>query len=231
MLYVNNLAKEFVMHIRDGLKIEGFKDVSFHVPEGTMLAITGTSGIGKSTLLKCIYRTYVPTNGSILYSARNGAKVDLASADDQTMLKLRKNEIGYVSQFLHVIPRVSALDILSGRLEKQTNSKKEAEDMACEYLEKVGISKNLWNMYPSTFSGGEKQRLNILLALASSPRILLLDEPTASLDAKSKDIILEIILETKKKGTTMVGVFHDYEAIKVLADSRYDLRMNELVAV
>jgi alpha-D-ribose 1-methylphosphonate 5-triphosphate synthase subunit PhnL len=231
MLNVNGLSKEFVMHIREGLRIDGFTDVSFSACTGKLLAITGASGIGKSTLLKCIYRTYRPTAGSIVYTAADGTKIDLASADDQVILRLRKNEIGYVSQFLHVIPRVPALSILTGRLCQGMKFENQAEEAAKYYLDKVGISKNLWNMYPSTFSGGEKQRLNILLALAAKPRILLLDEPTASLDANSKEIILELILETKKNGITMIGVFHDKDAIKVLADSRYDMRKNELVAV
>jgi len=107
----------------------------------------------------------------------------------------------------------------------------EAKETAEGYLDKVGINKNLWGMCPSTFSGGEKQRLNILLALASKPRLLLLDEPTASLDSNSKEIIMELILDAKKMGTTMIGVFHDQEAIKCLSDNRYDMRMNQLVAV
>jgi alpha-D-ribose 1-methylphosphonate 5-triphosphate synthase subunit PhnL len=231
MLKVNKLGKEFKMHIRDGLVIEGFSDVTFTAHEGKLLAITGASGIGKSTLLKCIYRTYKPTEGSVIYSKKDGTEVNLAKADDQTILKLRKNEIGYISQFLNVIPRVSALEILTNRLSAKSLSETEARKMAEYYLNKVGISKTLWNMYPSTFSGGEKQRLNILLALAAKPKLLLLDEPTASLDVNSKEIIFELILDAKKSGTTMVGVFHDKDAIKALADCRFDMFENKLVAV
>jgi len=231
MLKIDGLSKEFKMHIRDGLIIEGFNDVSFTACAGKLLAITGASGIGKSTLLKCIYRTYKPSKGSVIYISRDGSRHNLATADDQTILHLRKTELGYVSQFLHVIPRVSAIDILTSRLISKTVLLKEAKESAEGYLERVGININLWNMYPSTFSGGEKQRLNILLALASKPRILLLDEPTASLDSNSKEIIMELILDAKKTGTTMIGVFHDQEAIKYLSDSRYDMRMNKLVAV
>lgn len=231
MLKVEGLGKEFKMHIRDGLVIEGFSDVSFTASAGKLLAITGASGIGKSTLLKCIYRTYISTKGSIIYHSRDGARYDLAAEDDQTVLKLRKTEIGYISQFLHVIPRISALDILTQKLAGNAIPLGEAKEQARYYLDKVGISTQLWDMYPSTFSGGEKQRLNILLALAAKPRLLLLDEPTASLDVASKDTIMELIRETKKKGTAMVGVFHDKDAIKALADSRYDMRKNQLVAV
>jgi alpha-D-ribose 1-methylphosphonate 5-triphosphate synthase subunit PhnL len=231
MLKVEGLSKEFKMHIRDGLIIEGFNEVSFTACSGKLLAITGASGIGKSTLLKCIYRTYKPSKGSVIYLSGDGSRYDLATAEDQTILRLRKTEMGYVSQFLHVIPRVSAIDILTNRLLSKNILPGEAKDTAEGYLEKVGINKALWNMYPSTFSGGEKQRLNILLALASKPRLLLLDEPTASLDSNSKEIILELILDAKKMGMTMIGVFHDQDAIKFLSDSRYDMRINQLVAV
>lgn len=230
MLKVSGLSKEFKIHIRGGLVIEGFNDVSFTACAGKLLAVTGTSGIGKSTLLKCIYRTYKPTKGSVIYLKSDGTKVDLAAEDDQTILRLRKTELGYVSQFLHVIPRVSALEILRDKLLTKGVLPKEAKELSEYYLEKVGIDSNLWDMYPSTFSGGEKQRLNILLALAAKPRLLLLDEPTASLDVNSKDKILELILDTKKMGTTMIGVFHDKDAINVLADSRYDMMKNQLVA-
>jgi len=231
MLKAEGLSKEFKMHVRNGLVIEGINDVSFTACAGKLLAVTGASGIGKSTLLKCIYRTYKPTKGTVIYLTNDGTKVNLAAADDQTILKLRKTELGYVSQFLRVIPRVSALEILTRRFLTRIPSEREAGEMAAFYLNKVRINKNLWDMYPSTFSGGEKQRLNILLALAASPRVLLLDEPTASLDANSKEIIYELILEAKKKGTTMIGVFHDKEAIRALADSRYDMWKNRLVAV
>lgn len=223
MLTVENLSKSFTMHIRDGLVINGFSNVSFSVSAGTILAITGASGIGKSSILKCIYRTYKPTSGSIRYTGKDNDEYDFVRENDLTMISLRRSELGYVSQFFHVIPRVSVIDILRHRYMKRGLSEREATDVSSERLEKVGISKGLWDMYPSTFSGGEKQRVNVLLALASEPRLLLLDEPTASLDESSKRIILELLLEAKTGGTTMIGVFHDQEAIVALADSQYKM--------
>lgn len=221
MLKVDKLSKSFTMHIRDGLVIDGFRDVSFSVSPGTILAITGASGIGKSSILKCVYRTYKPTSGSIRYTAEDNSTYDFVAEDDLTMINLRKRELGYVSQFFHVIPRIAVLDVLRHRYIKRGLSESDALNVSRERLDKVGISRGLWNMYPSTFSGGEKQRVNILLALASEPRLLLVDEPTASLDDKSKRIILELLLEAKKRGTTMIGVFHDQESIQTLADQRY----------
>ncbi|MEW9121509.1 MAG: ATP-binding cassette domain-containing protein [Thermotaleaceae bacterium] len=231
MLRVAGLSKKFIVHVRNGLVIDGIQDISFTAMRGKLLAITGASGIGKSTLLKCIYRTYKPTGGIVWYTSAAGNTINLANAEEQEILDLRRNEIGYVSQFLQVIPRVAALDILTSALTRVEDSNKMAKEKAQYLLEQVGIHKNLWSMYPSTFSGGEKQRLNILLALAGKPRLLLLDEPTASLDFKSKEIIMELINDTKKKGTTMVGVFHDKDAIKSLADNRFDIEKNQSTAV
>lgn len=224
MLKVNNLGKDFKIHIREGLVIDGFKQVNFQVKEGTLLAITGESGAGKSSLLKCIYKTYLATTGEVLYRCRDGSVIDILKASDQEMLMLRKTELGYVSQFLHVIPRISAKNLLKDKIYQFSGDEVQAESEAEDLLKKVRINENLWNMYPSTFSGGEKQRLNILLALAAKPRFLLLDEPTASLDPNSKNIIHEMILDAKEKGTTMIGVFHDKEDVRKLADDELKLR-------
>lgn len=223
MLKVEHLTKNFTMHIRNGVILPSFKDVSFEVNPGSLLAITGPSGIGKSSLLKCIYRTYIPTDGSILYEDSNGNKIDLANACDRDIIKLRQQEIGYVSQFFHVLPRVAAKDILMEPLIERGISKEDAEEKAIELLTYAGLGKNLWNMYPSTFSGGEKQRLNILHAIITKPRFLLLDEPTASLDKGYKGKIMDLILQLKKEGTAMIGVFHDQDALATLTDVRYDL--------
>lgn len=223
MLKVENLTKEFTMHIRGGVKIPSFRNVSFEVKEGTLLAVTGPSGIGKSSLLKCIYRTYLPTEGNIFYQTKEGAEVNLANASDREMIHLRKNEIGYVSQFFHVLPRVSAKEILMEPLLAKGVEEAEAKDRAEYLLDYVGLGKTLWEMYPSTFSGGEKQRLNIIHAIITKPRFLLLDEPTASLDKGYKGKVMELINQLKAEGTGMVGVFHDRDALEVLSDVQFDL--------
>jgi len=222
-LQVRNLAKSFTMHIRGGVEIPSFDGVSFETKAGFLLALTGPSGIGKSSLLKCIYRTYLPSTGEIFYTAKDGRIIDLASAGNWEILSLRRSEIGYVSQFFRVMPRISALETLIEPLVSRGVNRDEALEKAKEMLTQVGLDKTLWDMYPSTFSGGEKQRLNIIHAIITRPRLLLLDEPTASLDKGYKDRIMEMILALKAEGTAMIGVFHDRDALLALSDTRYDL--------
>jgi alpha-D-ribose 1-methylphosphonate 5-triphosphate synthase subunit PhnL len=225
MLCLKDLGKTFVMHIRDGLEIHSFENVSLETHAGSLLALTGPSGIGKSSLLKCIYRSYRSSSGQILYATEKGDTVDLAAACDWEILRLRHSGIAYVSQFFHVIPRVSALEILMEPLIIRGVSRTEASERAKEMLAWAGLGKTLWEMYPATFSGGEKQRLNILRAIIWKPRLLLLDEPTASLDRSYKERIMEMILALKTEGTAMIGVFHDRDALLELSDSRYDLAL------
>jgi alpha-D-ribose 1-methylphosphonate 5-triphosphate synthase subunit PhnL len=223
MLRVRNLAKNFIIHTRGNAVIPGFAGVSFDVAAGSLLAITGPSGTGKSSLLKCVYRTYIPSGGKIFYTAKDGFRIDLVGADDWEILGLRRREIGHVSQFFRVMPRVSALETLIEPLISRGVGREEALDKARDMLSRAGIGEALWDMYPVTFSGGEKQRLNILRAIITKPRLLLLDEPTASLDKGYKNRIMEMILGLKAEGTAMVGVFHDRDALLALADLRYDL--------
>jgi alpha-D-ribose 1-methylphosphonate 5-triphosphate synthase subunit PhnL len=225
MLRLKNVGKFFTMHIRGGLEIHSFENVSFETRAGSLLALTGPSGTGKSSLLKCVYRSYLPTSGEILYTTEQGKTVDLAAAGEWDILQLRHTEIAYVSQFFHVMPRVPALEILMEPLMIRGVSRGDALDRAKEMLSRSGLGKHLWDMYPATFSGGEKQRLNILHAIISKPRLLLLDEPTASLDRTHKERIMEMILKLKGEGTGMVGVFHDQDALLALSDTRYDLTL------
>ena len=231
MLTIENLSKTFTMHVGEEKTVPCLDTVSLKVDPGTMLAVIGPSGAGKSSLLKCTYGTYLATSGHIFYTDQNNVVHDLTRTDLQTMRKLRAHEIGYVSQFFHVIPRISAIDILSEPLLNRGVGATEAKKRAKELMSMVGIPEALWNMYPSTFSGGEKQRLNIIYGIITQPRLLLLDEPTASLDPVSKGHVLELIKELKKQGSTILGVFHDYASMKVVADRCYHIVTKKLEAV
>lgn len=223
MLKIEKLSKTFEMHIGNKKIINCLDDISITIEKGQMAAVIGPSGAGKSSLLKCVYGTYLSTLGNIYYTDMAGVTHDLTSIDLQTMRMFRINEIGYVSQFFHVIPRIAAIDILCEPLISRGISEENARSRAKELLNKVGIPESLWNMYPSTFSGGEKQRLNIIHGIITKPRLLLLDEPTASLDPKSKASVLELIRELKAQGSIILGVFHDYEAMKTVADKSYHI--------
>jgi len=213
------LSKSFTLSLNKELKIQAFRDISFKVEKGEFLAITGPSGIGKSSILKCIYRTYIPTSGNIWYDSQHYGLVDLKSIDERKMNYLRKNEIGYVSQFLKVIPRVSAVDVIKERLLFLGYQMNEATERTIELLKELQISESLWEAYPATFSGGEQQRINLARAFISNPKLLLLDEPTASLDGKMKDVVVKKLLNLKKHGTAMIGIFHDIETMKKVADN------------
>jgi alpha-D-ribose 1-methylphosphonate 5-triphosphate synthase subunit PhnL len=246
MLKIKAMSKEFTMHARGGVRIPSFSGVSVEVGGGRLLAVTGPSGIGKSSLLKCVYRTYTPSGGRAEYLSASGKTIDLAAADDWDMLALRRDEIGYISQFFHVMPRVTALEILTeplmsaaepprsqiasvprSRAATRGKTAAEAEEIARTMLSRAGLGRALWDMYPATFSGGEKQRLNILRAIITKPRLLLLDEPTASLDPGYKNRVIEMLLELKAEGAAMLGVFHDRDALLALSDGRYDMSLRE----
>lgn len=224
MIQCEALSKTFLMHMRGGTRIEAFRDVSFTLAEGQFLGVSGPSGSGKSSLLKCLYRTYLPSAGAIWYTDRRSETRDLAATDEHVILNLRRQEIGYVSQFFPVIPRVSALNTIANGMVARGFARPESEKRARELLERLAIPRALWDMFPSTFSGGEKQRINIIHATIAQPRLLLLDEPTASLDAASAREAVSLILELKKQGTAMIGVFHDVELLSRLSDQLIEMR-------
>jgi alpha-D-ribose 1-methylphosphonate 5-triphosphate synthase subunit PhnL len=210
------LSKEFFLH-RWSRKIGGFSDISFSVEKEEFFGISGESGAGKSSLIKCIYRTYIPNKGEIWYESSNG-QVNLTTLSEYEVLKLRKTEMGYVSQFLRVVPRVSAVDVVAEPLIKKGVQLDEARAEAASLLEMFLIPQKIFDAYPSTFSGGEKQRVNLARALITKFDLLLLDEPTASLDNDIKAIVIEMLREEMKRGTTMVCVSHDASFLNALAD-------------
>jgi alpha-D-ribose 1-methylphosphonate 5-triphosphate synthase subunit PhnL len=225
VLTVENLSKDFTLHILGGKNIEACRDVSFNVPKGTFLGLSGPSGAGKSTVLKCIYRTYLPSSGSVWYDSAEYGRIDLANLPDRAVIDIRTREIGYVSQFLKVIPRVSALDVvMEPILARNGVTREEARNRAVGLLERLRIPEHLFDAYPATFSGGEQQRINIAHAVSWNPRLLLLDEPTSSLDAGSVGLVLELLSELRQVGTTMIGIFHDRELMETVTDSVFAIR-------
>ncbi|MGO9309088.1 MAG: phosphonate C-P lyase system protein PhnL [Spirochaetia bacterium] len=224
MIRCVSLSKTFLMHMRGGTRIDAFRDVSFSVEKGQFLGVGGPSGSGKSSLLKCLYRTYLPSSGEVWYTDGKSETHDLAAADEHVVMQLRRHEIGYVSQFFPVIPRVSAVDTIANGMVARGFPRAEGEKRARELLGRLAIPRPLWDMFPSTFSGGEKQRVNIIHAVIAQPRLLFLDEPTASLDAVSAREAVSLILELKSQGTAIIGVFHDRELLARLSDQVIEMK-------
>ncbi len=210
MITVENLAKTYVLHTQGGIEISVFDGQSLQVAAGECVTLHGPSGAGKSTLLRCLYGNCRPSAGRI--QVRSGAEtVELTAADPRVILNLRKQSLGYVSQFLRAIPRISALDVVAEPLRGLAVPIKEARERAGALLARLHIPGRLWSLAPATFSGGEQQRVNIARGFAANHPILLLDEPTASLDAVNRRAVIELILEAKADQRAIVGVFHDDE--------------------
>lgn len=223
MVEARGLTKTFVLHNQGGARIPVFRDLDFHVARGECVALTGRSGTGKSTLLRSLYANYKPQSGSIAVLHR-GAPVDIATAEARTVLAVRRETVGYVSQFLRVIPRVPALDIVASGLSGNGISKDAARQRAGVLLARLNIPERLWGLAPSTFSGGEQQRVNIARGFIKQYPVLLLDEPTASLDADNRAVVVDLIREAKGRGTAVVGIFHDEEVRGAVADRLYPLQ-------
>lgn len=222
-LVVSEVAKSFVMHLRDGIKLPVVSDVSFSVASGECVVLGGPSGIGKSSLLKMIYGNYAVDTGQIL-ADHKGKIVDLASADPRTILDVRRQTLGYVSQFLRTVPRVAAIDVVAEPLLARGEAAASAREKAAALLEKLNLPEALWQLPPATFSGGEQQRVNIARGFITEHTILLLDEPTASLDAKNRAVVVGMIEEKKKAGVALLGIFHDEEVREAAADRILDVQ-------
>jgi alpha-D-ribose 1-methylphosphonate 5-triphosphate synthase subunit PhnL len=218
ILELDGLSKKITLHVLDSSETEPFRDVSFSVHEGEFAGIVGPSGSGKSSVVKAIHRTYLPTAGHALYRTRGGEVVDLASVPDRQVLRLRRSEIGFVSQFLKVEPRVSALEVVAGPSLRRGEAREEALGRARELLARLDLPEKLWGSFPILFSGGEQQRVNIARALITRPRLLLADEPTSALDAVNQARVVELLAEARAEGMTIIGVFHDLDLLERLAD-------------
>jgi alpha-D-ribose 1-methylphosphonate 5-triphosphate synthase subunit PhnL len=210
LLSVEGVAKSFTMHLRGGIRLPVVANVDFAVGAGECVVLGGPSGVGKSSILRMVYGNYAVDSGRILIRDRaTGAVADLATGDPRLVLDLRHTSIGYVSQFLRAVPRVSALDVVAEPLVARGVDRTAAAARAAEMLERLHLPSALFELPPATFSGGEKQRVNIARGFITDHPILLLDEPTASLDATNRDIVVAMIQEKLATGTAILGIFHD----------------------
>lgn len=218
MIRVENVSKSFTLHNQGGATIEVMRGASFEVAPGECVALTGNSGAGKSTLMRMIYGNYLAASGKILVGG-----VDVASAEPREILSLRRETLGYVSQFLRVVPRVPTREVVAEPLLSVGTARAAALARAEELLSRLNIPETLWGLSPTTFSGGEQQRVNIARGFAHAYPAMLLDEPTASLDATNRATVLALIEEAKARGAAIVGIFHDEEARARVATREIDV--------
>lgn len=221
-LVVSEVFKSFTMHLRDGIKLPVVNDVNFSVAAGECVVLGGPSGIGKSSILKMLYGNYAVDAGQILVD-HNDRIVDIAKADPRTIIDVRRHTMGYVSQFLRTVPRVAAIDVVAEPLVARGIEAAITKEKAAELLARLNLPRELWSLPPATFSGGEQQRVNIARGFITSHRVLLLDEPTASLDAANRRVVVEMIARKKEEGVAMLGIFHDEEVREAVADRILDV--------
>ncbi|MCO5733211.1 phosphonate C-P lyase system protein PhnL [Rhizobium sp. SSA_523] len=221
-LVVSDVVKSFTMHLRGGLVLPVVANVSFSVSAGECVVLGGPSGIGKSSILKMLYGNYAVDSGQILIQ-HAGRIIDIATADPRSVLEVRRTSLGYVSQFLRTVPRVSALDVVAEPLVARGMAAEEARRRAAELLSRLNLTEDLWQLPPATFSGGEQQRVNIARGFITDHSVLLLDEPTASLDAANRAVVVEMIASKKRAGIAMLGIFHDEEVRAAVADRVLDV--------
>ena len=222
VLRVENVSKTFVLHHQNGVRLPVLQHASLEVSNGECVVLHGHSGSGKSTLLRSLYANYLPDSGHI--HIRHGDEwVDLVTATPRKVLEVRKITIGWVSQFLRVIPRVSALDVVMQPLLELGLSRDVCIGKASQLLTRLNVPERLWHLAPATFSGGEQQRVNIARGFIVDYPILLLDEPTASLDAKNSAAVVELIAQAKARGAAIVGIFHDEAVRESVADRLFPM--------
>lgn len=230
ILTIENLSKSFLLHNLDK-HIKVLRNIRLNVREGEFVGITGKSGSGKSTIFKCIYRTYAPQEGSVWYNSKRFGRINLSTASERQIIYLRKHEIGYVSQFLNVMPRTTARELVKHSVLEMGYGEDQASREAAGMLAHFDLDRELWDSYPATFSGGEKLRLNIARAMVKHPRLLLLDEPTASLDPSSKLKVRELVEQLIREGTTMLGIFHDIKFMENLCSREYNIQNGQFTGI
>lgn len=235
MLHMKQVSKRFTLHHQNGAELQVLNQVDLSVAPGECVVLDGPSGMGKSTLLKLIYANYRATSGQIEVRQANGQVLDLTQASPRELVRMRRDTVGYVSQFLRVIPRVSALDVVAEPLIEDASdsaealeatleqSREQAREQARVWLTRLRIPERLWHLPPATFSGGEQQRINIARNMIKPRPILLLDEPTASLDAANTQTVIDLICEAVGRGAALVGIFHDAHVGAAVATRRVDV--------
>jgi alpha-D-ribose 1-methylphosphonate 5-triphosphate synthase subunit PhnL len=222
MIEVSNAEKTFTMHLQGGVQLPVVRGVSFKVDAGECVVLAGPSGAGKSSILKMMFGNYRCDSGRIGIR-HQGVQIDLAKAEPRQILSVRRSTIGYVSQFLRAVPRVAAIDVVAEPLIASGVARTRAREQAGSLLRCLNIPERLWALPPSTFSGGEQQRVNIARGFISDLPILLLDEPTASLDAANRAVVVNMIDEKKRAGVAMVAIVHDDEIRHLIADRVVDV--------
>mgnify|MGYP000213896874 CR=1 FL=1 len=227
VLRLTNVSKQFTLHHQNGLTLPVLNNVNFEVAAGECVVLDGASGMGKSTLLKLIYTNYRVSAGSIQYAEKGGEPLELTTASPRELIEMRRQHIGYVSQFLRVIPRISTLDLVAepllSELGHDESAIRQAHEIAGVWLTRLRIPERLWGLAPATFSGGEQQRVNIARSMIKPRALLLLDEPTASLDAQNTQTVVTLIHEAIAAGAAAVGIFHDHAVGNQLATRRIDM--------
>jgi len=222
MIEIVNAEKTFTMHLQGGVRLPVVHGVSFQVNAGECIVLSGPSGAGKSSILKMMFGNY-RCDGGRIGIRHDGSLIDLAKAEPREILNVRRSTIGYVSQFLRAVPRVPTIDVVAEPLIATGSPRDKACEQSGQLLHRLNIPERLWALPPSTFSGGEQQRVNIAHGFISNHPILLLDEPTASLDAKNRDVVVGLIDEKKRAGVAMVAIVHDDEIRHLIADRIVDV--------
>ncbi len=222
VLETTDLSKTFTLHQRGGVELPVFSGIDLSVSPGECLALTGHSGSGKSSLLRCLYGNYAASSGEVRIRHLD-QWLSLSAAQPRQVFDVRRRTLGYVSQFLRVIPRVSTLDIVAEPLRRLGVSADDARVQAAAWLQRLNLHERLWDLPPATFSGGEQQRVNIAHGLIANHPVLLLDEPTASLDADNRRVVIELIHAACARGAAVVGIFHDDEVREAVASRCLDV--------
>ena len=227
MLQLQQVSKRFTLHHQNGAELQVLHHVDLSVSPGECLVLDGPSGMGKSTLLKLIYANYRASSGRIEMRQADGRLLELTEASPRELVHMRRDTVGYVSQFLRVIPRVAALDVVAEPLIEDAADPVAAQEPAREqaraWLERLRIPERLWHLPPATFSGGEQQRINIARNMIKPRPLLLLDEPTASLDAANTQTVIELIHEALARGAALLGIFHDASVGAAVATHRVNV--------